>query len=176
MEYGNRSGSCGDKDTLASFIPDGADFRIEVVTSEETLPATNYIHTRDTLTTISASESTTLGRGFDEWTVETKEITVEEKEEEFNPYIFIKNLPIRQLHNGIEDGTTTTLLPPLLSTDPKYCLVLDLDETLVHCSTEPLSQPDLIFPVLFNSVEYTVRAVLLSFLSPFAPFAFPLVL
>jgi len=51
-----------------------------------------------------------------------------------------------------------TLLPPLEATTPKYCLVLDLDETLVHCSTEELIHADLVFPVVFNNVEYTVFA------------------
>ena len=36
-------------------------------------------------------------------------------------------------------------------------LVLDLDETLVHCSIEPIPRPDLIFPVNFNGVEYQVH-------------------
>lgn len=82
------------------------------------------------------------------------ELEEEEEEEvvvEFNPYLFIKNLPKHQPQKR-------TLLPPQLSTDPKYCLVLDLDETLVHCSTEALFPADLVFPVTFNNVEYTVFA------------------
>lgn len=38
----------------------------------------------------------------------------------------------------------------------RYTLVLDLDETLVHCSVEPIGQPDLTFPVTFNGVFYQV--------------------
>jgi CTD small phosphatase-like protein 2 len=34
--------------------------------------------------------------------------------------------------------------------------VLDLDETLVHCSVEPIVGADLTFPVEFNGVNYTV--------------------
>lgn len=34
--------------------------------------------------------------------------------------------------------------------------MLDLDETLVHCSVEPIPKPDIIFPVLFNNVTYQV--------------------
>jgi len=77
----------------------------------------------------------------------------EEVEEfaEFNPYLFIKNLPAHQ-------PALRTLLPPRLSSDPKFCLVLDLDETLVHCSTEVLLPADLVFPVVFNNIEYTVFA------------------
>lgn len=33
---------------------------------------------------------------------------------------------------------------------------MDLDETLVHCSTEPIPDPDFTFTVLFHGVEYTV--------------------
>ena len=43
--------------------------------------------------------------------------------------------------------------------NPKHniTLVLDLDETLVHCSVEPIPRPDVIFPVLFNGVNYQVH-------------------
>lgn len=34
--------------------------------------------------------------------------------------------------------------------------VLDLDETLVHCSVEPIPGADLTFPVDFNGTNYTV--------------------
>jgi Dullard-like phosphatase family protein len=81
--------------------------------------------------------------------------STEEKEEEFNPYTFIKNLPAR---SGFHNPIPHVLLPPLLPSDPHFTLVLDLDETLVHCSTESLAHPDLVFPVTFNSVEYTVFA------------------
>lgn len=104
---------------------------------------------------------TALEKGgiVEEWT-STEEVTVEEKEEEFNPYIFIKNLPPRIAGGEGLYGFVKSLplLPPLLPSDPPFCLVLDLDETLVHCSTETLSQPDLVFPVTFNSIEYTVFA------------------
>jgi len=89
-----------------------------------------------------------------QWYEETKLEEVEETEEEFaefNPYHFIKHLPERP-------PVLRTLLPPLDPTTPKYCLVLDLDETLVHCSTEELLHADLVFPVVFNNIEYTVFA------------------
>ncbi len=34
--------------------------------------------------------------------------------------------------------------------------MLDLDETLVHCSVDPVPNPDVVFPVLFNGVSYQV--------------------
>jgi TFIIF-interacting CTD phosphatase-like protein len=34
--------------------------------------------------------------------------------------------------------------------------VLDLDETLVHCSVDPIVGADLTFPVEFNGANYTV--------------------
>lgn len=94
----------------------------------------------------------------DEWTEEKDKDGASEAgkvvEDEFNPYIFIKHLPARV--PGINPAPP--LLPPLAEGDHPFCLVLDLDETLVHCSTEPLSHPDLVFPVTFNAVEYTVFA------------------
>ena len=43
-------------------------------------------------------------------------------------------------------------LPPQIN--PRHTLVLDLDETLVHCSVESIGQPDLTFPVTFNGFFY----------------------
>ena len=50
-------------------------------------------------------------------------------------------------------------LPPRRMTRgaPKATLVLDLDETLVHCSVEPSAAADLVFPVQFNGMEYQVH-------------------
>jgi len=47
-------------------------------------------------------------------------------------------------------------LPPKEPGSPDFTLVLDLDETLVHCSTEPIPDYDFTFTVLFHGVEYTV--------------------
>ncbi|TCD62025.1 hypothetical protein EIP91_007543 [Steccherinum ochraceum] len=62
---------------------------------------------------------------------------------------------IRQGGAGIPvgtDGVPKPLLPPI---EPKYagkkCLVLDLDETLVHSSLKPVPSPDFIVPV---EIEY----------------------
>ena len=82
-------------------------------------------------------------------------VDMEEVEEEdpdvFNPYHFIAHLP---------DHSTVSVkdkicLSPHRSSHP-MTLVLDLDETLVHCTVEPVAKPDLIFPVEFNGTLYQV--------------------
>ncbi|EGC38012.1 hypothetical protein DICPUDRAFT_91512 [Dictyostelium purpureum] len=83
---------------------------------------------------------------------DSEEEEEEEEEDEFNPFLFIK-----QLANA-QTCPPPVALPPKDHESPKISLVLDLDETLVHCSTEPLNQPHLIFPVFFNNTEYQVFA------------------
>ena len=39
---------------------------------------------------------------------------------------------------------------------PVQTLVLDLDETLVHCTTSPVPNADLCFPVEFNGEKFQV--------------------
>lgn len=82
----------------------------------------------------------------------------DEEEEEFNPFLFIKSLP--PYNYAIPPGwnTRSKALPPPHPTDtPPLCLVLDLDETLVHCTVEPIPNADMVFPVEFNGMEYTVH-------------------
>lgn len=83
-----------------------------------------------------------------------QQISVDDDDEEdvFNPYQFIYMLPPHayvKIPNKI-------CLPPKQEPKHKFSLVLDLDETLVHCSVEPIPKPDIIFPVLFNNVTYQV--------------------
>jgi len=76
----------------------------------------------------------------------------EHGEDVFNPYLYMARLP--PLH-------TVEQHPPALKpnkTPFKFCLVLDLDETLVHCSVEPLEKPDIVFPVDFNGTTYEIYA------------------
>ena len=61
-----------------------------------------------------------------------------------------------------EDSVSSTeysgnLLPPLTPENKgKKCLVLDLDETLVHSSFKPISKPDFIIPVEIDRVVHHV--------------------
>lgn len=78
----------------------------------------------------------------------------EEEEEEFNPYLFIKRLP---LYSSVVD-TQRQILPPKAPDAPLVTLVLDLDETLVHCTVEPNTpNVDMVFPVVFHGMEYQVH-------------------
>lgn len=72
--------------------------------------------------------------------------------DEFDPYLFIANLP----HLHTVQMKRPVALPPKRDTDPEITLVLDLDETLVHCSTEPMDHHEITFPVVFNDIEYQV--------------------
>uniref|UniRef100_A0A7S2ZGX5 FCP1 homology domain-containing protein n=2 Tax=Rhodosorus marinus TaxID=101924 RepID=A0A7S2ZGX5_9RHOD len=75
-----------------------------------------------------------------------------------------------RIWNDLDALSFIASLPPLSSilNRPKVCiapkapgrprttLVLDLDETLVHCSTEALENYDLTFPVKFRDHEYEI--------------------
>lgn len=71
--------------------------------------------------------------------------------DEFDPFLFMKHLPplspIRHRKPHV---------PKKLPGAPKNTLALDLDETLVHCSVQPLHPHDLTFQVNFNGTDYEV--------------------
>lgn len=74
------------------------------------------------------------------------------EEDEFDPFLFIKNLaPLTE-----EMKNRVSPLPKKEPGSPRISLALDLDETLVHCSVEPLSDAELTFTVTFNAVDYEV--------------------
>ncbi|KAK8582945.1 hypothetical protein V6N13_069711 [Hibiscus sabdariffa] len=76
-----------------------------------------------------------------------------EEYDDFDPYLFIKNLP--ELSSVIP-AFRPVLLPKQTRSCPPTTLVLDLDETLVHSSLEPCDDADFTFPVNFNLQEHTV--------------------
>ncbi|RHY21835.1 hypothetical protein DYB25_004941 [Aphanomyces astaci] len=68
-------------------------------------------------------------------------------EVDFNPFYFMKTLP---RYSDLHELVRPVALPPKTSTAHKLCLVLDLDETLVHCTIDDIPQADLKFPVRFD--------------------------
>jgi hypothetical protein len=86
-------------------------------------------------------------------------------EEEFNPYLFIKYLP--PYETVVPNPRHKICLPPKDPSSPPISLVLDLDETLVHCTVEPISDADMTFPVVFNGLQYKVHVRLRPFLIDF---------
>lgn len=113
--------------------------------------------TQPTASTVECKDSSLEEEEYEE----TKEMqSIEEdpsssfEEEEFNPYLFIKHLPPYSMVESLRPPIT---LPPKAPGAPKVSLVLDLDETLVHCTVEPTADADLQFPVVFHGVTYQVN-------------------
>lgn len=77
--------------------------------------------------------------------------------DEFNPWQFIQSLPP---YHQVKFLTPPVALPPKRPSAPPITLVLDLDETLVHCSVEPMTGADLTFPVDFHGTTYQVHVKL----------------
>ncbi|KAG9147252.1 hypothetical protein Leryth_017988 [Lithospermum erythrorhizon] len=85
-------------------------------------------------------------------TTEVDKVEYEELDE-FDPYLFIKNLP--EL-STVVPTFRPSLLPKKTRRCPSTTLVLDLDETLVHSMLEPCQDADFTFHVKFNQENHTV--------------------
>ncbi len=79
----------------------------------------------------------------------------DDDEDEFNPYLFIRFLP--PYETVVPHPEYKICLPPKEKSDPPITLVLDLDETLVHCTVEPIPDASMVFPVYFNGTQYSVH-------------------
>ncbi|CAJ1936963.1 unnamed protein product [Cylindrotheca closterium] len=100
----------------------------------------------------------------DEQLVEDDGSSQESEDDEFNPYVFIKSLPPYDLVAPLRPPVA---LPPKAKNAPPISLVLDLDETLVHCTVEPVEDADLVFPVDFHGMTYQVHVRLRPYLFEF---------
>jgi len=88
----------------------------------------------------------------------------DEEEDEFNPYAFIKSLPS---YENVKSLCPTATLPAKDIDAKPISLVLDLDETLVHCTVEACDNADLTFPVEFHGMSYQVYVRLRPHLTEF---------
>ena len=85
-------------------------------------------------------------------------------DDEFNPWQYIKSLPPYSMVSHLCPQVT---LPAKSPAAPPITLVLDLDETLVHCTVEAIDDADLTFPVEFHGTTYQVHVRLRPFLNNF---------
>jgi len=147
---------------VLSFLSAGKeDEDVAAVTDEDaTMEEPKNHHSADDDTQPTSSTSNLMFKDSEDDDYEDPSRTIEEdpsssfEEEEFNPFLFIKCLPP---YSTVQSMRPPITLPPKDPSAPKISLVLDLDETLVHCTVEPTDQADLLFPVVFHGITYQVN-------------------
>ncbi|KAJ1723686.1 hypothetical protein LPJ53_001967 [Coemansia erecta] len=81
-----------------------------------------------------------------------KYLQYDDEEDEFNPYLFMADLPPVPEEHTLRPFA----LPRKTRSSPPITLVLDLDETLVHCALNKVDNADLVFQVEYNGINYDV--------------------
>lgn len=128
------------------------------VRSESSTPAVNFSaaspsYNRSNFSNSSSYESSEQDENRNA-KVEEKKVEVQDDDDDgdvFNPYLFIARLP---KHDDVRIPNKICLPPS--TNKSKKTLVLDLDETLVHCTVEPTEHYDHKFSVEFNDTMYMV--------------------
>ena len=156
ISQSSQSSTDGD-DKMSEEEPDEED----TTHTTNTTNTTNTSNTSNTSNTTNNSDATTKSTAVmpiaNNNTMDDDDLDEEDAQlqEEFNPYAFIKGLPA---YSEVvpPHKPRPRLLPPQSHRPSRPTLVLDLDETLVHCSIDPIPNPDLTFKVDFNGTLYDV--------------------
>jgi len=109
---------------------------------------------------------------------EQKQLDSSQDDSNFDPYLFLGRLPglrdelmlwsqnfnlnhsfnlnLNSSESSTPEASPRFCLPSKAQDAPPHTLVLDLDETLVHCTMSPIPNPDMVFPVDFNDETFLV--------------------